>query len=53
MPPSTAALVALGVAVSAEATLLVIASRLWLTVLEILPGLVSLALAPAAGGHVT
>jgi glycosyltransferase 2 family protein len=39
---------ALGMAVSADATVLAILSRLWLTVLEVLPGLVSLALAPAA-----
>jgi uncharacterized membrane protein YbhN (UPF0104 family) len=42
------AMVALGVAVSAEAAVLAAASRLWLIVLEVLPGLISLALAPAA-----
>lgn len=40
------AMVALGVAVSAEAAVLAAASRLWLIVLEVLPGLLSLALAP-------
>ncbi len=40
------ALVALGVAVSADATFLALASRLWLTVWEVLPGLISLLLAP-------
>jgi hypothetical protein len=44
----TAALVAFGITGTAEATVLAIVSRLWLTVLEVLPGLVSLALAPAA-----
>lgn len=38
-----ALLVATGLATGAEATLLVVASRLWLTVLEILPGLFFLA----------
>ncbi len=38
---------ALGLAVSAEATVLAIVSRLWLTLLEVLPGLISLALTPA------
>ncbi len=42
------AMVALGVAVSAEAAVLAAVSRLWLIVLEVLPGLISLALAPAA-----
>ncbi len=42
------AMVALGLTTSAEATVLAIASRLWLTALEVTPGLVSLALAPAA-----
>ncbi len=37
----------LGLAVSAEATVLAIVSRLWLTLLEVLPGLISLALSPA------
>lgn len=41
-----AAFTALGLATSAEATILAAASRLWLIVLEVLPGLVSLALAP-------
>ena len=40
------ALVALGLAASADATFLALASRLWLTVWEILPGLVSLTLTP-------
>lgn len=44
----TASLVAFGITGSTEATVLAIVSRLWLTVLEVLPGLVSLALAPAA-----
>ncbi len=38
---------ALGLAVSAEATVLAIVSRLWLTLLEVLPGLISLAITPA------
>lgn len=42
------AMVALGVAVSADAAVLAAVSRLWLIVLEVLPGLVSLALAPGA-----
>lgn len=42
------ALVSLGMAVAPDATILVFISRLWLTVLEVAPGLVSLALAPAA-----
>jgi uncharacterized membrane protein YbhN (UPF0104 family) len=41
-----AALLALGITGSAEAAILAAASRLWLIVLEVLPGLVSLALAP-------
>jgi hypothetical protein len=44
----TAALVAFGITGAVEATVLAIVTRLWLTVLEVLPGLVSLALAPAA-----
>jgi glycosyltransferase 2 family protein len=40
-----AAFLALGIAGSAEAAILAAASRLWLIVLEVLPGLVSLALA--------
>jgi glycosyltransferase 2 family protein len=43
-----AACVALGIAGAAEATILAAASRLWLIVLEVLPGLVCLALAPGA-----
>jgi uncharacterized membrane protein YbhN (UPF0104 family) len=43
-----AALLALGIAGSADAAILAAASRLWLIVLEVLPGLVSLALAPGA-----
>ena len=43
----TLALVALGLASSADAVVLVILSRLWLTALEVLPGLLSLLLAPA------
>jgi glycosyltransferase 2 family protein len=39
-------LVALGLATAGDATLLTIASRLWLTVLEILPGLLALAFSP-------
>lgn len=42
------ALVSLGMAVAPDATILVFVSRLWLTVLEVAPGLLSLALAPAA-----
>ena len=41
-----AAFGALGLAGPAEATVLAVASRLWLLVLEVLPGLISLALAP-------
>lgn len=41
-------LVSAALATSAEATLLVVASRLWLTVLEILPGAVLLLRTPAA-----
>jgi uncharacterized membrane protein YbhN (UPF0104 family) len=41
-----AALLALGITGSAEAAILAAAPRLWLIVLEVLPGLVSLALAP-------
>ncbi len=43
-----AALLTLGIAGSADAAILAAASRLWLIVLEVLPGLVSLALAPGA-----
>jgi uncharacterized membrane protein YbhN (UPF0104 family) len=43
-----AAFLALGIAGSAEAAILAAASRLWLIVLEVLPGLVCLALAPGA-----
>ncbi len=43
-----AAFVALGMATSAEATVLAAVSRLWLIVLEVAPGLVSLALSPGA-----
>jgi len=43
-----AALLALGLAGAAEAAILAAASRLWLIVLEVLPGLVCLALAPTA-----
>ena len=43
-----AAFVALGMASSAEAAIVAAASRLWLIALEVLPGLLSLALAPAA-----
>lgn len=43
-----AAFLALGLAGSAEAAILAAASRLWLIILEVLPGLVSLALAPKA-----
>lgn len=43
-----AAMLALGVATSAEAAVLAAASRIWLIVLEVLPGFISLALAPAA-----
>jgi glycosyltransferase 2 family protein len=43
-----AACVALGITGAAEATILAAASRLWLIVLEVLPGLVCLALAPGA-----
>jgi hypothetical protein len=35
-----------GLATGAEVTLLVVASRLWLTVLEIVPGVAYLAIAP-------
>jgi hypothetical protein len=42
-----AALVSLGLAVSAEATVLAAVSRLWLILLEVVPGLISLALTPA------
>lgn len=42
------AFAALGLTSTAEATVLAAASRLWLIVLEVLPGLVSLALAPGA-----
>jgi uncharacterized membrane protein YbhN (UPF0104 family) len=41
-----AAFGALGLAGPAEATIVAVASRLWLLVLEVLPGLISLALAP-------
>jgi uncharacterized membrane protein YbhN (UPF0104 family) len=40
--------VAAGLASTAEATLLALTSRVWLTFLEILPGVVSLALTPVA-----
>lgn len=40
--------VALGVANPAEATLLALTSRLWLTFLEVVPGVVSLLLSPVA-----
>lgn len=43
------ALPALGLATPAEATLVTVASRLWLTVLEILPGLLFLAARRGAG----
>jgi len=43
-----AAFLALGIAGSAEAAILAAASRLWLILLEVLPGLVCLALAPGA-----
>lgn len=41
-------LVALGLAAPADATLLALASRVWLTVWELLPGLVALAATPGA-----
>lgn len=41
------AMVALGLAVSAEATVLAAVSRLWLIALEVAPGLLSIAFAPA------
>ena len=41
------AMVALGLAVSAEATVLAAVSRLWLIALEVLPGLISIAFTPA------
>jgi hypothetical protein len=41
------AMVALGLAVSAEATILAAVSRLWLIALEVAPGLLSIAFAPA------
>jgi uncharacterized membrane protein YbhN (UPF0104 family) len=44
----TTGLVALGLATIGDATLLAVASRLWLTVLEILPGVVSLGIARLA-----
>jgi hypothetical protein len=39
-------LVALGLAHPADATLLALASRLWLTVWELLPGLLALGMSP-------
>ncbi len=41
-----ALLVSLGIASKADATLLALSSRLWLTVVEVLPGLVALAFLP-------
>lgn len=41
--PLVLMLAGLGITTSAEATVLAIASRLWLTVLEVVPGLISLA----------
>lgn len=43
-----AAFAALGLVTATDATILAIASRLWLLVLEVLPGLISLALTPTA-----
>ena len=44
----TGGLIALGLANSADATLLALASRVWLTVLEILPGVLALLWSPLA-----
>jgi hypothetical protein len=43
-----ALMVALGLSSQAEATLLSLASRVWLTILELLPGLIGLAVSPLA-----
>lgn len=47
------ALVALGLAGSADATVLALSSRLWLTVWEILPGVTALLLSPGAARDLT
>lgn len=40
-----------GLASAAEAAVIAVASRIWLTLLELLPGLIALALAPRADGE--
>jgi hypothetical protein len=46
-------LVALGMGTQPEATVLALASRVWITVLEILPGLIALLLNPGASRLLT